>query len=395
MINVTDKSRCCGCTACVSSCPLEGDKISLAINMKNDEEGFFYPSVDMSRCVDCGLCERSCFYVTGTSVKDDVLDIQKSFIACNHDQKIREISQSGGMFGAIAEYALRRNGVVYGAAMNEDFSVSHHRITSEEEMESLHGSKYVQSNMVGVFKQVKADLLSDKYVVFSGTACQIMGLRKYLRNESFDKLVLVDIICFGVPSPLVWKEFLVYMKKTLNSSIQTVKFRDKKYGWHTCRSSILVDGKVEPTDLWTRIFNSRLALRPSCYECKFTNLKRPSDITIGDAWGLDKNNPNLDDNKGMSLVLINSKQGAVVFNDIVENLNIWEIDINDYRQNRLQRSAEKPDNRAEFWQCFNRQEFSILLERFAGNTRMNRIKSALKSVGIVAHWRRQIKKFFS
>lgn len=394
MINVKDKSKCCGCTSCHAVCPVGGNSTSRVINMVPDSEGFLYPHVDEDTCKKCGLCDKTCFYNSGTRMKKDVLDKPARFIARHKNADVLRRSQSGGMFAALAKYVLDKNGTIYGASVQEDLSVTHVRVNSWEDMECLHGSKYVQSNLIGIFQRVKMDLLEGLYVLFSGTACQVMGLRNYLDHTKADtkKLILVDIICYGVPSPAVWKSFVEHMSSKNNSVLKSVSFRDKKFGWHRCRTSFLSNKGEIVTDLWTRMWGNRMALRPSCYECRFTNLQRPSDITIGDAWGLEKLHPELDDNKGMSLLMIHSQIGWDVYEYIKNDIDTWDIDIKDYMQPRLLTPTERPANRDDFWKCYHEKPFASVLKIYANDTTLDRVKRCLKQIPLIDKTVKFIKK---
>lgn len=394
MIDVKDKSKCCGCTACKSVCPAGKDTSSKIIDMISDSEGFLYPEVNADICKKCGMCNNACFYISGIRPKKDILDNPVRVIARHKNGEILSKSQSGGMFAAAAKYVLDRAGAVYGASVQEDLSVAHVRVISWKDMERLHGSKYVQSNLIGVFQRVKKDLCDGMYVLFSGTACQVMGLRNFLKCKKVDtdKLVLVDVICYGVPSPSVWKSFVDHIANSNDAVLKDVSFRHKKFGWHRCRTSFLSNKGEIVTDLWTRMWGNRMALRPSCYDCRFTNLQRPSDITIGDAWGLDKIHPELDDNRGMSLLMVHSEKGMDVYESMRSDIDTWAIDINDYMQPRLLSPTEIPANREAFWKCYYEEPFGNVLKIYANDTKIDKVKRFLKQIPLIEKTVRLIKK---
>lgn len=227
MIQVIDKSDCCGCTACASICPHD------AIEMKPDVLGFLYPEVNVDKCVECGLCEKVCAFNEKYD-KTNNLSTPLAYGARHKDMSEVETSRSGAAFIALSDVVLRAGGVVYGAGYEGHFRVVHKRAVTPEERNEFKGSKYVQSDLTGIFRQVKKDLRSGLIVMFSGTPCQTAGLASYIGNNKLrENLFLVDIVCHGVPSPYVWRDFLAYLEKKHGSEICYVNFRDKEvYGWH-------------------------------------------------------------------------------------------------------------------------------------------------------------------
>lgn len=225
MINIVDPKDCCGCTACASICS-HG-----AITMKPDALGFLYPEIDSSKCVDCGLCEKVCAF---NDNYDRSLNLAQpeAFGARHKDMKEVETSRSGAAFIAISDWILAHGGAVYGAGYTEHFRVIHKRAVTKEERNEFKGSKYVQSDLSGVFKQIKKDLKDGLIVLFSGTPCQTAGLNSYIGKKLRENLYLVDIVCHGVPSPYIWRDYLLYLEKKENSIITWVNFRDKQqFGW--------------------------------------------------------------------------------------------------------------------------------------------------------------------
>lgn len=225
MIQIKDKADCCGCTACASICPKD------AISMEPDTLGFKYPKVDLSRCIDCGLCEKVCAF---NDHYDKSLNLKepKIYAARHKDMHEIETSRSGAAFIAISDYILKNGGVVYGAGYKDHFRVAHKRATTKEERNEFKGSKYVQSDLDRIFRQVKDDLKQGETVLFSGTPCQTAGLNSYIGKKLRENLVLVDIVCHGVPSPYIWRDYLNYLEKKYKSKIVTVNFRDKsRVGW--------------------------------------------------------------------------------------------------------------------------------------------------------------------
>ena len=231
MIQITDKSKCCGCTACASICPHD------AISMQPDTLGFLYPVVDKSKCTDCGLCEKVCAF---NEHYDTSLNLPQPDAYAARHKDIREVetSRSGAAFIAISDYILEHGGVVYGAGYADHFRVVHKRATTKEERDEFKGSKYVQSDLTGVFRMVKKDLRDGKVVLFSGTPCQTSGLASYIGNKLRERLYLVDIVCHGVPGPFVWRDYIAYLEKKQGAEICWVNFRDKQlFGWRAHRET--------------------------------------------------------------------------------------------------------------------------------------------------------------
>lgn len=317
MINIVYKENCCGCSSCATVCPKQ------CIAMEVDSEGFLYPLVDQDVCISCGLCKKCCPIL---QEKKNSSYIEKAFVGYAKDEDIRMRSSSGGLFSIIARKVLSENGVVYGAAFDNDFTVHHIGINSLIDLEKLRGSKYVQSRIENTYCEVKKVLDQGKRVLFSGTACQIAGLKASLRKD-YENLILVDILCHGTPSPKVWKKYLEEKEKQYNSKIKKIRFRDKESGWKTYSvTKTFENNKTQKTafsqDSYMRMFLSEICLRPSCHSCRFKNLKRSSDITIGDCWGIENYMPDMDDNKGTSVIIVHSVKGESMIHSIEEQLNI-------------------------------------------------------------------------
>ena len=305
------KEECTGCTACMNICPKN------AIEMKTDEEGFTYPFINKEKCIKCKLCENVCPNVKSISTKSNV----KSYAVKHLDLQERKTSSSGAAFIAISDYILNYGGIVYGAAFDEKFRVVHKRAKNKEQRDEFKKSKYVQSDMGEIFKQVKQDLADDRLVLFSGTPCQVDGLKNYLHNENIEKLYTCDLICHGVPSPKIYSDYLKYITHNYKNKLLSFNFRNKKYGWNSHYESYKLKNKAERTDLkYRELFYTNLALRPSCYECNYSNLNRISDITIGDFWGIEKVDKKFKVSDGVSLCIVNSEKGKKLFENIKENI---------------------------------------------------------------------------
>lgn len=334
MIQIKDKADCCGCTACASICPKD------AITMEPDTLGFKYPKVDLDKCIDCGLCEKVCAF---NDNYDKSLNLKEPEIYAARHKDIHEIetSRSGAAFIAISDYILENGGIVYGVGYKDHFRVAHKRATTKEERNEFKGSKYVQSDLDGIFRQVKEDLKQGNTVLFSGTPCQTAGLNSYIGKKFRENLVLVDIVCHGVPSPYIWQDYLTYLENKYKSKIIKVNFRDKsRIGWSGHIESFVFanKNKVE-LDVFKYLFGKNIMLRSSCGSCVFTNFNRPSDITIGDYWGWEKISKDFnDDNKGCSLLFINTIKGQILLNKISNNLFLLKSD----KEKSVQPNLESP-----------------------------------------------------
>jgi coenzyme F420-reducing hydrogenase beta subunit len=306
MIEIKDKKDCCGCHACQQTCP-HG-----CITMQADKEGFLYPVVDKSNCIECGRCEKVC---PSINPYDESFPIQiKTFI--HSDEKVRSNSSSGGFFSMLATYVLEKGGVVFGARFDEHWNVFHDYIRTKEQLPLFQGSKYLQSTIGDSYIKAEKFLKEGVVVLFTGTSCQIAGLKTFLRKE-YESLLTMDVICHGVPSPIVWNNYLQSIASN-KVSIKSVSFRDKTTGWKNFSFALAkMDNSLfaEPftKNLYMKGFLNNFYLRPSCYYCPAKKGKANSDFTVGDFWGVDKKYPELDDDKGISIVLINSDKGYSLY----------------------------------------------------------------------------------
>ncbi len=321
MIEIKDKKDCCGCHACQQTCP-HG-----CITMQADKEGFLYPVVDKSNCIECGRCERVCPVI---NPHEESIPIQiRTFV--HPDENIRSNSSSGGFFSMLATYVLERGGVVFGARFDEHWNVVHDFIRTKEQLPLLQGSKYLQSVIGDSYIKAEKFLKDGIQVLFTGTSCQIAGLKTYLRRE-YESLLTMDVICHGVPSPIVWNSYLQSITPN-KSSIETVSFRDKTTGWKNFSFALRKQDNSLITqpftqNLYMKGFLNNFFLRPSCYNCPAKKGKANSDFTVGDFWGVDKKYPNLDDDKGISIVLINSDKGYSLYKSCsIKGVTIPYVDV--------------------------------------------------------------------
>jgi len=372
------KSDCTGCYACANVCPKEPSCIS----MIEDEEGFWYPRVDYDKCIKCGLCISTCpvlNYEPGDNAP-------RAYACINKDELIRVQSSSGGLFTLIAEQILEEEGVVFGAKFNDDFEVIHDFTETKEGVDEFRGSKYVQSRIGNTYMQTKHLLESGRKVLFTGTPCQIAGLVAFLK-ETFDNLFCVDIICHGVPSAKVWKKYIELREKEAGSPTQRISFRLKNEGWKRYSVSFLFKNDTEyrqnlKNDLYMRAFLKDLCLRPSCYNCKFKTLYRISDMTLADFWGIQNIAPDMDDDRGTSLLFINSKSGMDMFERIKDKIAYKEVDINEAVKynTAAYKSARYNPNRDRFMQgIINDEPFDILVKEYGADKTLGKIKRKMES----------------
>lgn len=345
IINIGNK--CTGCSACYSTCPVG------CIKMTADSEGFLYPEVDESLCVSCGACERACAVLSDSKEKN-VCEKPAAYAARTQNMETRLNSSSGGIFTELACFVLKSGGVVFGAAFDKDFGVEHIAVESIDELENLRGSKYVQSRVEDTYIKVKEYLDAGRTVLYTGTPCQIGGLYSFLKRD-YDNLYTQDIICHGVPSPLLWNKYVKHREAKAAAKLRRTFFRHKKYGWK--RYSVQFEFtncteylQIIYNDLYMRSFLRNMCLRNSCYECSFKSKYRQSDITLADFWGVEKICPSMDDDKGTSLVILNSDKGRQLFESIKESVVYQEVELDEaikYNSAMIS-SAPRPHNRDEY-----------------------------------------------
>ena len=314
MISITDKDNCCGCNACGDICPHS------AISFKSDNEGFWYPEVDKVSCIDCGLCERVCPVICPA---DFIERYNKPLVyaAYTKDEAIRLDSTSVGIHSMLANKMFDREAFVGGAVYNEDHTVSQIITDQRERLPEIRSSKYLQSNAEHVYKDIQSRLKEGRNVFFCGTPCQVQALYKFLRKD-FDNLITADFLCRGVNSPKAFLSYMNMLEKKYGSRATDIKFKSKEKGWHNFSIRVeFENGKVYCKDRWHDLFfigylQYNNFVRPSCYDCKFKCFPQKSDITLADFWGIEKLDPSMDQDKGTSMVMINSDKGAALFETI-------------------------------------------------------------------------------
>lgn len=364
IILFNEKKDCCGCTACKYICPV------MAIEMIADEEGFTYPRIDEEKCIECGLCKKVCAFQNGHDTNENYKE-PLPYAAINTDERIRNTSSSGGVFSAIAERALNDGGIVYGAAFDDKMNVVHIGADKNESLSMFRGSKYVQSDLRDVFLEIRKKIKGGEHVMFSGTPCQCAGLKSFLVTSKVncENLFLCDIICHGVPSPMIWRKYLEFVENR-HGKLSSYSFRDKGKGWRGFNILAIFENGSEfrnEKDIRTYItlYYSDLITRPACHNCKYTNLNRPSDITIGDFWGIEKSIPDIDDNKGVSLVLLNTSKGKSVFEKNSGELDLYESDLKLCMQKHLHETTPTSFKREKFWSDLHKYGMRHVLRKYA------------------------------
>lgn len=378
VIRITDKTKCCGCMACQNICP------NNCILMAVDSEGFWYPQVDLDKCTDCGLCEKACPILNPESINNQPV----AYAAINKSEESRISSSSGGIFTLLAQSVLENNGVVFGACFDEQFNVVHRHITSKDDIHKFKGSKYLQSNINSTYQQAKMFLDQGRSVLFTGTPCQTAGLRAYL-GKGYENLFTHDIVCHGVPSPKVWRRYLDHMQRRF-AKVKAVRFRAKETGWKSYSLNIsFADNssycQTVNKDIYMRAFLKDVCLRPSCYDCRFKGLNRSSDITLADFWGIQNVLPELDDDKGTSLIWVNSPKGQALLEGIKTQVVSRQVDINQaikYNSAAI-RSAKHNPKRQGFLRELDILPFDRLVKKYCTDSVAVRIKRRLKTIAYV------------
>lgn len=345
--NYLDKSKCCGCEACKAICPKK------AISMEEDEKGFAYPKINKDVCIDCGQCVEVCNFRKFNAFNGEPL----AFAARHKNKKEIESSRSGAIFIALSDYVLNKGGAVCGCELLKDNTVVHSIKFNKNEVDKFKGSKYVQSNMNSVFPQCENILKEGKWLLFSGTGCQVHGLISYLglRKINREKLITLDIVCHGVPSPKVWKNYVDAISKKEKDTLINVNFRDKSiFGWKEHKESYTFkNGKIKTSNDWARVYYSHNMFRDCCYECPYTTPSRMSDFTVADCWGIEKVAPRFNDDKGVSLLIVQSERAFKIFKEVSNCIDFDAIDLKLVLQPQLIHPVQKGAHFDKFWSDYS------------------------------------------
>ncbi len=393
MITITDKAKCTGCSACSNVCPVS------CIQMQQDEEGFYYPAADAKKCIGCGKCERTCPVL---NVQKPDTEYRKAFICQNLAAELRKDSTSGGVFSALSRYVLDRGGIVFGAEFDEKFCIKHGAGEDSESLARFRGSKYVQSWIGETYRAVQEALKQDRWVLFSGTPCQVAGLDAFL-GKKYDKLILMDIVCFSISSPGVWDQFLKKIGRTVPlDRVAKIKFRDKtKFGYeYTFMTFYDKNGELfyaagPESDPMLRSFVSNTSTRPSCYDCKFKTVDRVSDFTAWDCYNVYQYDKALDDNLGTSHLIIHSEKGMAMLGEISRYLRLKEVDADRAiaSEPAMTECSRPSDMRDEFFAVYQsgKNVFDVFFQD-TGRVRVERfLRHGMSQIGLYQFVKRLMK----
>lgn len=375
MIDSIKKEICTGCNACYNVCPKN------CIKMKDDKLGFRYPSVNYDECIKCKKCLNICPSLNNISLEDKWKE-PKIFASWSLDEEIRFNSTSGGVFSELAKVILQNDGFVVAAKYNEKNLVEHCMIETEEQLNIIRQSKYIQSDIGTIYKTIKNKLLENKEVAFCGSPCQVAGLLSFLEKK-YDNLITFDFVCRGVNSPKAYLKYLEMLEKKYNSKIKRVWFKNKTYGWNRFSTRIdFENGKKYIKDRYTDLFmrgyiEENLYMRESCFECKYKDFPRVADITLADFWGVGAIDTKLDPDKGTSLVMVNSEKGNKLFNLIGENTFQKECTIESAFPGNgcIKKSAPRNPKSVEFLEMLDNESFEYCFKKSVPNNKIKRVKS--------------------
>lgn len=377
-ILLASNNDCTACAACVSVCPKQ------CISMHEDKEGFLQPKIDSSQCIKCHKCEKVCPILNQKNIPSDFET--QAYAAINKDDEVRAQSSSGGVFFPLAKWVIEQGGVVFGARWNDKWEVVHDYAEDLDGVKAFMRSKYVQSIVGDTLRQAKQFLDAGRWVLYSGTPCQLGGLRVYLGKE-YEKLIQVDLICHGVPSPGVWRSYLKdYFGK---EKIVDINFRDKRDGWlgfqcvtTTNNNNTYCEKQME--NPYFRGFLTNVYLRNSCYNCRFKSVSRNTDITLADYWGVHLFCPEMCDDKGTSLVLVHSSKGQEVLSNILRDNNLKVQDnIIEYKawNSAIENSVPVSKKRYYFFKAFGKRNRFFELIKYIDKDRLHiRVIRKLKKI---------------
>lgn len=391
MIKINNKVDCCGCNACGDICGKQ------AITFKTDNEGFWYPEVDMEKCVDCGLCEKVCPVIHAEELKKNDYSEPKCVAAIHKNLEVRFDSTSGGLFSALAEKMYKDGGYVGGAIYTEDWGVKFFISNNKEDLPALRSSKYLQSNSEGMYRQIRDLLKNGDKVLVCGLPCQIAALKAFL-HKNYENLITIDLICRYINSPMAYRQYLNTLEKEYDSKIVYIKAKNKELGWRKLTHKVVFKndktyyGTIDNDIFMKASMKLNCLSRPSCYECKFKHFPRYGDITIGDYW-IDRSKSSLDDDTGTSIVLLNSKKGETYFAEVRKKLKSEEVTFESIKKGNPALYKSLPPssvNRDEFFSRIHAEDFREVVDSMAdeferkSSTVKSKLKARLKEFKIIA-----------
>lgn len=365
MIQITDKRKCTGCSVCANVCPFE------AIAMKEDEESFLYPHIEADKCKKCGLCDAHC--PVSHMYLPERIPIPSVYAGWSKNDEIRMQSTTGGIFYELASAFIENGGYVCGVVWTNDWSAKHFISNKKEDLKFLMGSKYIQSNKNNIYKTIKKLLEASERVMICSLPCETAGLYTYLGRD-YDNLFVVDMLCRGVNAPGVLKKFLMTLEKKYQSHVESVHFKCKRpHGWHGFSTEItFANGHIYNRDRYTDQFmrcylQENCSIRPSCSDCRFKSVNGYGDITIGDFWGIEYSHPELDENKGTSMIKINTQKGQHYFEELSENIYFQKCSLEDANtkyNSCFSKSVPMGNERDEFFQDYLQLPFEDVLKKY-------------------------------
>jgi len=374
MKEIVDRKLCTGCTACMNNCP-KG-----AISIKEGKDGFKYPVIVQDKCIDCGFCKRTC-PVLNTKENES---INKCYVGYNKDSNERLNASSGSIFSLIANYILDNNGIVVGAAFDDNNHLKHIAVEKKEDLDPLRKSKYLQSDLDNIFKYIKEQIKTKK-VLFVGTPCQVAGIKAFIKKS--DNLITIDLFCHGAPSPKLFKKYVNELEEKNKDKLLNYDFRDKSTGWNTYSNKATFKSKEIKSLIYKneymRLFLSDVALRESCYNCNFKLGNKYSDITLGDFWGVKKHYPQMYNKEGVSAIIINTETGNKIYNAIKENIKYSDCDIDKIiiGNPSLIHSSKRPNTRDEFFNELENKNINYLTRKYQKKVSLKvKIKRIIKKI---------------
>lgn len=386
MIAISEKKDCCGCNACYDICPKN------AVSLEIDIEGFWYPKVDKTLCVNCGLCEKTCPQIHCKDLKHNEFEKPVCFAAIHKNIETRFASTTGGLFSALAEQMYKEGGYVGGAVYQDDWSVAHFISNNPDDLKRLRQSKYSQSDTRNFFKSVKKLVTAGEKVLVCGSPCQMAALRIFL-GKNYDNLIIIDYICKSITSPKFYQKYLNFWERKAGSKLVSFKFKDKELGWRNLvkrfdfQNGKTMYSRASDNDLYSSGYHGHIVSRPSCYDCKFKGFPRIADITIADFWGCEKKTKykELDDNAGTSAVIVNNSHGLEFFKKIENTIKFVDADINDIIPGNPALIHCEPEPKADkikFFEDLDKQYIEDVLPKYVPYFRKSEInfKAKVKTV---------------
>ena len=374
MKKIIEKKQCTGCSACMNICPKK------AITMKRDNEGFLHPEINQNKCINCGICKKTC-PVLNTKTNHS---LNKCYVAYNKDSKVKENSSSGGIFDSIARLVLKNKGLVIGAAFNKDNKLNHIIIEKEKDLDKVKGSKYLQSDLNNIFTIIK-ERIDKKIILFVGTPCQVAGLKSYLKKD-YENLICIDLFCHGVPSPKLFDKYVKELEEKHNDKLLNYNFRDKSTGWDNYSNKATFKNKeckqLQKDNDYMKLFLSDIALRESCYDCNFKLGNKYSDITLGDFWGVQNHYPDMYNKEGVSAIIINTKKGKDIFESISSNLEYKECKLEEILSGNpsLKVSGKYQSKRNEFFNNLDTSSINELTKKYIKKSLCKRVVGKIKRI---------------